>query len=90
MAHFTTAQQQEISEFFQHLADYYKENENLSALADILALTGPGMPAILNAVQLGRLVRATFDDYEDVFSIMEDYSDTMSNIVDAYWREQLA
>lgn len=90
MANFTTSQQLEISEFFQHLRDARRDNGTGDAeLADILAITDPGFPAILNPIQLGKLVRATFDDYEDIFAMMETYSDEMAEIVDAYWTHRL-
>lgn len=102
MANFTPSQQLEISEFFKHLADArafsahetddVEEKEMLNRdaeLADMLAIHQKGFPAILNPIQLGKLVRSTFDDYEDVFAMMETYSEEMAEVVDAYWTHRL-
>lgn len=103
MANFTTSQQFEISKFFEHLRDVWLDHaeeetndpdvkamlKHDADLANILALRGEGMPPILNAIQLGKLVRTTFDNYEDIFTMMEEYSDEMAEVVDAYYAHRL-
>lgn len=76
MTQFTTAQQLEIAEFFQHL---------VAAEIDFTV----NYTAARTATELCKAIRMHNDDYEDIFERMQQHSVTMNNIVDAYWTARL-
>jgi hypothetical protein len=83
----TAEQQLEVSDFFTSYALSRRDDFGDDTTADIC----DKLAAVVftNAVELGKTIRSEFDDYEEIFASMEDYSTTLATIVDAYWTDKL-
>jgi hypothetical protein len=85
MANLTTSQQLEISEFFLSHAENRKEIG--CELEATMSKCFAGL-TILNTIQLGKIIRQ-FDHYDEVFSLLEEFSEEGAEIVEAYYSERL-